>query len=122
MPSGLPDGRSVVRLKAAHPARGAAREHVGSHPVPVALVGACSIPVVHVPDGILTGHGDGAGIQPTYPPDLPSLLPLGGERRRERPKRQPAEEGAPVHHWMTSSARTKSDCGMVSPSVFAVLR
>src|SRR5206468_10963868 len=29
---------------------------------------------------------------------------------------------APIHHWITSSARSSSDCGIVRPSVFAVLR
>jgi hypothetical protein len=53
---------------------------------------------------------------------LPRLLSLGRERRRQRPKCQPAEERAAVHHWMISSARTKSDWGMVSPRALAVLR
>ena len=30
--------------------------------------------------------------------NLPRLLPFGGERRRQLPKRDPAEEGAPVDH------------------------
>ena len=32
------------------------------------------------------------------PPRLSCLLRLASERRRQRPKRQPAEECAPVHH------------------------
>jgi hypothetical protein len=49
-------------------------------------------------------------------------LRLGDERRGQGPKRQPAEERAPVHHSMTWSARPSSDCGIVSPSAFAAFR
>src|SRR5213593_3099392 len=55
-------------------------------------------------------------------PHRSDRLPLTSERCRQRPKREPAEERAPVHHWMISSARTRSDCGIVNPSVFAVFR
>src|SRR3989442_14948562 len=58
--------------------------------------------------------------QDTDPPHLPRLLRLGGEWRRECSENEPAKERSPVHHWMISSARTKIDCGMVSPSDFAV--
>ena len=36
-----------------------------------------------------------------YSSDLGRLLRLGGERRRQRPEREPAEERAPIHYWMT---------------------
>src|SRR2546425_9564852 len=42
-----------------------------------------------------------------------------GERRRQCPDGKPAQERAPVHHWITSAARTRSDCGIVSPSALA---
>src|SRR2546425_4877392 len=32
------------------------------------------------------------------------------------------DERSPVHHSMISSARKRTDCGMVSPSVLSVLR
>jgi hypothetical protein len=41
--------------------------------------------------------------------NLGRLLGLGGERRSQRPKREPAEERAPVHHRMIPSARVSSD-------------
>ena len=31
-------------------------------------------------------------------------------------------EGAPVHYWTTSSARSSTDGGIASPSAFAVFR
>src|SRR5215467_933649 len=37
-------------------------------------------------------------------------------------RRRASDEGAAVHHWITSSARANSDGGIVSPSAFAVLR
>ena len=58
-------------------------------------------------------HGD-AG-------DLLGLLRLGRVRRSQSPKAQPAQERAPVHHWISSSARTRIDCGIVRPSALAVL-
>src|SRR5439155_6568312 len=48
------------------------------------------------------------------------LLCLGVERRRHRPNSEPAEEGAPVHHSITWSARSRMDCGIISPRAFAV--
>src|SRR5206468_2523715 len=57
------------------------------------------------------------------PGGLPGrLLGRGGERRKERPKREPTLERAPGHHWITSSARPSTDGGIVRPSAFAVLR
>src|SRR5438477_8988627 len=40
----------------------------------------------------------------------------GGESR------EPCDQLATSHHWITSSARNSSDCGMVRPSAFAVFR
>src|SRR5262249_31797067 len=53
---------------------------------------------------------------------LPCLLRLGGERRGEETDGDHADEFPAVHYWITSSARSSSDCGMVSPSALAVLR
>jgi hypothetical protein len=36
--------------------------------------------------------------------------------------RELCDQLATSHHWITSSARSSSDCGIVSPSAFAVLR
>src|SRR5262249_7301710 len=66
-----------------------------------------------------------AGAQKTDGRQLARLLLPA---RRERPGRRPAEqrdELAPLHlraHWITSSARPRSDSGIVSPSALAVLR
>ncbi len=54
--------------------------------------------------------------------DFPCLLRLGGERHGQGPQRQPAQERAPAHHCMISSARTRIDWGIVRPSALAVLR
>src|SRR5215510_6976310 len=46
-----------------------------------------------------------------------------GEQRYS--KKSPAhhdDERSAVHHWITSSARTRMDCGIVRPSAFAVFR
>src|SRR5215471_16968612 len=53
---------------------------------------------------------------------LPRLLPLGGERRGQEHRTRASEERAPVHYWITSSARASSEGGIVSPSALAVLR
>src|SRR4029453_11529118 len=50
------------------------------------------------------------------------LLRVGGERRGQRAQREPAEERAPMHHRMISSARTSSDWGIIKPNTVAVLR
>jgi len=60
--------------------------------------------------------------QDTYAVDLCRLLGLGGQRRGEEAPTKHADECAPLHHWMISSARCSSDCGIVSPSALAVLR
>src|SRR5262249_20757532 len=60
--------------------------------------------------------------QIAYPSDLGRLLRLDGERRGEDAPTHDADERSPVHQWMISSARTSSDCGIVTPSAFAVLR
>ena len=70
---------------------------------------------------------DGRSIQRrkmSNPVDLPRfiLLRLGSERPQESPNRQPTDECAAVQHWMISSARTKSDWGIVRPRALAVLR
>src|SRR5262249_17382470 len=44
------------------------------------------------------------------------------ERRGEQASRQRADERPPIHYWITSSARSDSDGGIVRPSALAVLR
>ena len=56
------------------------------------------------------------------PVDLARGLGGGGAGHREGPEGEAAEEGAPVHHSMTWSARSRIDGGMVRPSALAVLR
>ena len=42
--------------------------------------------------------------------------------RHEQSARDAADKSPPIHHWITSSARSSSDCGMVRPSALAVFR
>ena len=70
-----------------------------------------------------TGIGDRqVGRQVAYSSDPPRLLPLGGKRSGEEVARQTADKHPAGDHWMTSSARDKSDGGIVSPRALAVLR
>ena len=46
----------------------------------------------------------------------------GGERRGENTATESREECAPMHYWITSSARPSSDGGIVRPRAFAVFR
>ena len=74
-------------------------------------------------EGLLqVGIGGQVGRQEAYSSDLGRLLSFGGERHGQGPQREPLPERAPLHHWMISSARTRIDCGIVSPSAFAVFR
>ena len=54
-------------------------------------------------------------------PDVGHLR-LGGERRGEEAASHCADECPPRGHWITSSARSSSDGGIVRPSALAVLR
>src|SRR5262249_36864025 len=56
------------------------------------------------------------------PVHLRRLLPLGRERRGERPNQRGQQEAAAVHHSSTWSARASSEGGIVRPSALAVLR
>src|SRR3989442_8121334 len=49
------------------------------------------------------------------------LLRPGRERRGEE-SHCASDKGAPIHHSITWSARESTDCGIVRPSAFAVLR
>ena len=83
-------------------------------------------------DGFRGCGPDHVGGRPTAedpdPIDLARGLGGGGAGPREGREGEAADEGAPVHqgdraaHWISSSARTSSAGGMVSPSAFAVLR
>src|SRR5215468_9739293 len=55
-------------------------------------------------------------------PEFARFLRLDCDRYREHAPTHQGDERSPVHHWMISSARTRTDCGIVSPSVLAVLR
>src|SRR5262249_53735071 len=57
-----------------------------------------------------------------HPIDLRGRLRIGGERPREQAAGQRAQEDPAGGHWISSSARASRDCGMVSPSAFAVFR
>src|SRR5438132_6333333 len=58
----------------------------------------------------------------TDAPDFRRLLRERGKRRREEHAGECANERPSLHHWITSSARSSSDCGTARPSAFAVLR
>src|SRR4030095_7384768 len=58
--------------------------------------------------------------QEADPPDLHTRLRPSGGGHGQRPERHFAEERAPGHYWMSSSARTRSDWGIVKPRAFAV--
>src|SRR5262249_60573927 len=62
-----------------------------------------------------------SGQQKAEPVNPRCLLSLGHERRSEDAPTHHSDERSPVHHWMSSLARTRTDCGIVSPSVLAVL-
>jgi hypothetical protein len=76
----------------------------------------------------LVRHADGnvadagPGIEPRA--KSPEGAVVGWARKPGEAECCSQELAALVEHgyWMISSARSKSDCGMVSPSVFAVLR
>ena len=53
---------------------------------------------------------------------LSRLLGLHGERRRQNVEDNAADERPPVDHWITSSARSRSDDGITRPSALAVFR
>ena len=44
------------------------------------------------------------------------LLRLGSERRSKENRTSTNNERPSVHHWITSSARSCSECGIVRPS------
>ncbi len=68
------------------------------------------------------GAGRGGEVQHTDSIHRSRLLPLGGERRGKDAQNQRTDERPSVDHRMISSARTMSDCGIVSPRAFAVFR
>jgi hypothetical protein len=65
--------------------------------------------------------GKGDIPQKTYPKDLRSLLCIGGKRRSEKRSRHSADKRAPIHHWITSPARS-TVCGDVRPGACIDLR
>src|ERR1700730_18583459 len=74
-----------------------------------------------LPQFLLEHHLVGAGrLERGKLPDpvhLSRRLRLGGDHRTRA-----SEERATIHHWITSSARSRSDGGIVSPRALAVLR
>src|SRR5262245_20562895 len=47
--------------------------------------------------------------QKADPPNLPGLLPLTSDRRRENAPTDDGDERSSVHYWMISSARVRID-------------
>ena len=58
----------------------------------------------------------------THDRHLSRLLSLHGERRRQNVEDNAADERPPIHHSITSSARSRSDDGITRPSALAVFR
>ena len=65
--------------------------------------------------------GQGGTSEKPYPVHAPHRLRLGDERHGEEAQRA-SDKPAPVHYSITSSARSRSEGGIVSPSALAVLR
>src|SRR5213593_4530376 len=63
-------------------------------------------------------HGRHARFEKPDAGDFPRRLRVGSHRRREETE----DEGDEEFHSITSSARTRIDCGIVRPSALAVLR
>src|SRR5262249_44364721 len=55
-------------------------------------------------------------------PDFFRRLRANCRRQRYKAAGEGTNEASPVHYWITSSARSKSFCGTVSPNALAVLR
>jgi hypothetical protein len=70
-----------------------------------AWLASCSVTLIR--KAVRDGHLEGL----RHLAHLPNLLPLGGERRGEEPASQTAQECAPAHYWITSSARWSKDWG-----------
>src|SRR5262249_38596168 len=86
-----------------------------------------ALDVTEIPKPLLEGLVDrvGARIGARQYPDpryLRRLLRLRGERRGEETASKGPEERTPVDHWITSSARSRRDWGMVRPRALAVFR
>src|SRR5262249_9594046 len=66
--------------------------------------------------------GRGREAKKTYPRHLSRLLRVGGERRGEEAPPEHTYERSTLHYSITSSARARSDGGIVRPRAFAVSR
>src|SRR5574337_2226370 len=79
-----------------------------------------------LPEGLYSFGRDANGGRPAEQKpdsrDLGRLLRFGGERCGEQAPGQSADERPAADHWISSSARRRSDCGIVRPSALAVLR
>jgi hypothetical protein len=75
------------------------------------------------PPGLLPGRSHRATPYLYSDSDIAALMAAarGLQRRGEQGAGQCADERPPRGHWMTSSARPSTDCGIVSPSALAVL-
>jgi hypothetical protein len=66
------------------------------------------------------------GSRPTaeksYPRDFGWLLRSGREWRTENGSARDGDERSPIHHSITRSARSSSDCGIVRPRALAVFK
>ena len=54
--------------------------------------------------------------------DVARLLRVCDERGSEQAASEGPNKCPPIHYWITSSARSSSGCGILSPSALAVLR
>ena len=58
--------------------------------------------------------------QPTDTTDRRSRLPMAGPKRDQQADAAGEQDTTARNHWITSSVRASNDCGIVSPSAFAV--
>src|SRR5689334_5784965 len=105
------------RPRASSGASGARCEMVEDHLCHVASPGP-------VRRAVPLGHHDAPAAAPASATNRLTCIreSLGGERRGEEHRPRASEECAPIHHWITSSARPSTDGGIVRPRALAVLR
>src|SRR5262249_18439386 len=112
----LPRGARRARRRVLHPGR-----VKGRPPAAVVVLRQLQVEALAVHPG-----GDPADAGPRVEPraQRPERAVVRGQRAPGEAERRPEELAALVEHgyWMISSARSSTDCGIVRPSAFAVLR
>src|SRR5260370_26235488 len=79
-------------------------------------------PLAQSSDCLCVHASEGSGYHDAYHWHFSQPLCLSREPWRKNADYNSANESPPIHHWITSSARSSISCGMAMPSAFAVLR